>query len=249
MRATRKPSVEAKLRRLMSARNPAPLYAATPTCRVTSNSNQSIPNATLTPITFETERWDTDTMHFNSAANLTGTVTKISGGTALGGSGTLFTTELSVGQAISVPGGAAEVAVVAAIIDDTHATVAVGGALGTWANSAVGQTATRLNSAVVCNTPGVYRVFANCIFASNATGRRQLDLRINGDNTKLVCSDLKNAVTDTGAATRNAVCTDWKFQQWDYVEAVVLQASGGALNVSAGTTGSPALGMTRTAAA
>lgn len=44
-----------------------------PACRVYNNANQSIPDSTVTPLTFNTERYDTDTMH--STAALTSRIT------------------------------------------------------------------------------------------------------------------------------------------------------------------------------
>ena len=77
-------------------------------CKLTRAAAQSVLNGTLTEIDFDTEVYDTDTMHFTSAANLTGTVAKAAASATLTGTGTAFTTELAVGQIISVPGTAAE---------------------------------------------------------------------------------------------------------------------------------------------
>lgn len=84
---------------------------------------------------------DTDNYHFGSAAALTGTVTKTSGSATIVGSGTSFTTELSVNQVVTIPGTAEETFVVASIADNTHFT-----AWQTAANTASGQTATRRSS-------------------------------------------------------------------------------------------------------
>ncbi len=80
---------------------------------------------------------------FGSGSNLTGTVSKTSGGTTLTGSGTSFTSQLSVGQVIDVPGGSGvERRVVAGISSNTQLTVNEA-----WGSSASGQTCTRYASA------------------------------------------------------------------------------------------------------
>ncbi len=92
-----------------------------------------------------------DDAHFTSAAALTGTVAKTASSAAVVGTGTLFTTELTVGQVISIPGTSAEKAVVTAIADNTHLTLSVA-----MAHTATGQTATRVNTAWVCRIPGTF---------------------------------------------------------------------------------------------
>lgn len=95
------------------------------------------------PLLMDSDEIDTHAFHFTSAAALTGTVTKAATSDQIVGSSTLFTSELSVNQVISIPGTAVEWFVVKSIEDDTHLT--------TWAaaaNSASGQTATRRNEAL-----------------------------------------------------------------------------------------------------
>ena len=86
------------------------------------------------------------------------------------------------------------------------------------------------NSRVVCRTAGVYHVAGYAQFAINATGFRQLNLRLNGA-TNLAAVTLPSA----GAAvvTELAVATAYLFAANDYVEATVHQSSGGALDVAA----------------
>ncbi|MCH8281219.1 MAG: hypothetical protein IIC96_11125, partial [Chloroflexi bacterium] len=91
--------------------------------RVHHSTTQSIANNTLIALVLNNERFDTDGMHFTSASNLTGTVTKTNGSPTLAGSGTQFTSELTVGQMITVPGTDDEVRGVTAIATDTSLTV------------------------------------------------------------------------------------------------------------------------------
>ncbi len=63
-------------------------------------------------------------LYSTSTAQLTGTVTRVSGAATLVGAGTLFTTELSVGQLIRVPNGSGEeVRKITVITDNTNLTV------------------------------------------------------------------------------------------------------------------------------
>ena len=103
--------------------------------------------STRTPIMYEgANLFDSNNFHFTDSKACTGTVTKTAASTAIVGAGTLFTTELAVNQAISVPGGGStDVLLIQSITDDTHLTV--------WpnnlpANSAGGQTATKEPSVI-----------------------------------------------------------------------------------------------------
>lgn len=186
--------------------------------RLRISANQSIATATATPINWDTEDTDTDNQHYTSSANLTGTVSKTNASATLTGSGTAFTTELSVGQVISVPGGATEKRVVTAIASDTSLTVN-----SNFANTSSGQTAARVNSALVFRTAGFYWVEAG-ILAASATWTMQL--RLNGST---IIGDSPQA----GATTGGQVFAAQQFAQWDYVEVVVTQSSGSSVNVTA----------------
>lgn len=103
----------------------------------------------------DSEVHDTDGYHFTSAANLTGTVAKAAGSAVITGTGTSFTTELSVGQAVSIPGTAVETFIVSVITDNTHFT-----AYQTSVNTATGQTAARVNSVMAIRVAGYYHMEA-----------------------------------------------------------------------------------------
>jgi hypothetical protein len=193
--------------------------------RLRISSNLSLTDATDTIVGFDTEDSDADNQHFTSAANLTGTVSKTATTTqALAGSGTAFLTELSVGQVISVPGTAVEKRVITAIASNTSLTVNA-----PFANSASGQTAVRVNSAIVFRQPGFSDAKAGGYFASNATGFRKLAIVLN-DTTVIAQADIPSiGATAMGV---QAVASQ-QFQQWDFVEVQVRQNSGGALNLTA----------------
>lgn len=186
--------------------------------RLRIGSNQSIASATSTAILWDTEDTDSDNQHYTSAAALTGTVAKTASSASLVGTTTAFTTELSVGQVISVPGTANEVRVVTAIADNTHLTVNA-----VFTATASGQTAARVNSALAFRTAGFYWVESG-ILAASATWTVQI--RLNG-------STVIGESVAAGATTSPQVFAAQSFAQWDYVEVLVTQSSGGSVNVTA----------------
>lgn len=79
---------------------------------------------------------------------------------------------------------------------------------------------------------GVYRMLGQVTFASNATGIRAVDLRVNG--TAYIANDGKNPLS--GLATRVQVDSGpIALTAGDYVEIVAFQASGGSLDASSGS--------------
>lgn len=76
---------------------------------------------------------------------------------------------------------------------------------------------------------GVYIIGGCASFAANATGIRQLSIRVNGTTDIWAVSD--TSVTASGAANL-ALTTDYRLAAGDYVELVAYQSSGGNLNVS-----------------
>lgn len=75
---------------------------------------------------------------------------------------------------------------------------------------------------------GFYRVGGGVEFASNGTGRRSIAIRLNG--ATYIAAHSANA--DAAAAHQMTISTEYQFAATDYVELVVFQTSGGALNVS-----------------
>lgn len=186
------------------------------------SGDQSITTATATALGFATEDLDSNAQHFTSAANLTGTLAKTASSAAVVGTSTLFTTELTVGQVISVPGTAAEVRVVTVITDDTHLTVNAN-----FANTASGQTAARLNSPIVFPVARLYLVNAGILWDTSATGNRTIEVRLNG--ATILAGQSAAAI----ASQEQAVSRLINAAQWDYVEALVTQSSGGSINAKA----------------
>lgn len=74
---------------------------------------------------------------------------------------------------------------------------------------------------------GTYLVGCTVSFASSAVGLRAANIRLNG--TTNIVGDTRPAVT--GTVTTIAISTDYTFAAGDYIEVVVFQNSGGALNV------------------
>jgi len=83
---------------------------------------------------------------------------------------------------------------------------------------------------------GTYDIGGHVQFAANATGYRELQLRVNGTTTIAT-----NRVMNLGAgdATRVTIHTSYLLAVGDYVELLVVQSSGGALNYSGGLSYSP----------
>lgn len=229
--------------RIAAAATQSDAFNLQPAVRVYNSVDQAIATATLTTLGFDTNRYDSDSQHYTSAAALTGTAAKTNGSAVLTGTGTLFTSQLSVGQVIDVPGGATERRVVTSITSDTSLTVN-----SNFANTSSGQTVTRTNQPIVARTAGVYTIFGSVSFASNNTGRRQMQFSVNGATTTPIDDMTVMTVTDVGGVPRLNVATQWKLAQWDYVTMDVLQASGGSLNATASANRSPEFGMARNAA-
>ena len=128
-----------------------------PHCRVYNSANISIPNNTLTALTFDSERVDTDTMH--STVTNTGRITM--------------------------------------------------------------------------TTAGWYDVGAGIQWPAATAGDRGIFIRMNG------VSYLTGLRFSSATLIDQAVSTQWQFAAGDYIEVVVLQVSGAALNVTFGASSSP----------
>ena len=122
-------------------------------CRVYNSAAQSIPNTTLTAITFDSERFDVGGCHSTSSNT----------------------------SRITVP----------------------------------------------TNHGGKWVIGGSVEFASNVTGYRQCEIRLNG--TTIIASQMAGAIN--GTVTRLSVAAEYALAAGDYVELMVAQTSGGALNV------------------
>lgn len=188
--------------------------------RVRLSTTLSIPSGAYTLVnTWDTEDADIDGQHFTSALALTGTVAKAAS-TVLTGTSTLFTTELTVGQMISVPGGAStEVRVIATITSDTLASVSTA-----FTTTASGQTATRANSGLVITRAGFYSVEAGSYWPTG-TGSVGMQFRLNG-STIIAASGI-NLNAEDGVF----LYTQRQFALYDYVELLVKQTNASAAAV------------------
>lgn len=90
---------------------------------------------------------------------------------------------------------------------------------------------------------GKYLITAQVIFDFNATGSRNLGLRLNG-STFLVF-ETTQAVTADSAGTGMSIATVYQLAAGDYVEVLANQGSGGALNILAAGSYTPEFTMTR----
>lgn len=203
--------------------------AATPSfigACVTRTTTQSVGSAAWTSINMDQEEYDTDNMHYTSSVNLTGTVAKTNGSATLTGTGTAFTSELSVGQVISVPGTNVDVRCVTAIASDTSLTVSVN-----FSATASGQTATRVSAALVARTAGKYAIGGTFGGQNgNATGDfRTVRINHNVDGQLVRGGWESTEANDVGryVTLGNIV---WDMAQWEFVTLDWYQDSGSARN-------------------
>jgi hypothetical protein len=139
------------------------------------------------------------------------------------GTGTSFTTELSVGQIVKIPGTATEYGVVASITDNTHfAFYAV------MANTASGQTATRVSGgiSIPAGLAGYYDMggMMQCDTARSTYGAFRKNPTVRAGGTLItVFSD----VTDTNLAKwLNGHTLGYHLVEGDFVVFAALTATG-----------------------
>lgn len=94
---------------------------------------------------------------------------------------------------------------------------------------------------ITINTAGLYLVAAHMGFVPNASGYRQAYLRLNGST--IICVETI-AASSSGAGTDLNPATIYKFAVNDYIEVVVHQTSGGALNLGSSANYTPEFGAT-----
>lgn len=89
---------------------------------------------------------------------------------------------------------------------------------------------------------GLYSVGGAFNFNANASGRRYGVIRLNG-TTNIDADERENTGATTGTIT--SIATLFRLAAADYIELVVLQNSGGALDVLGGLTIAPVLWLVR----
>jgi len=85
------------------------------------------------------------------------------------------------------------------------------------------------NSRITARTAGYYHIGAWVQFATNSTGYRHVTLRLNGATA--LAQDIRAAVSGTN--TECSLYIAYPLAVSDYLEVVVIQNSGGALNMTA----------------
>lgn len=193
-----------------------PAYVGAKAYNSTTEAKNSV---TQSACSLDSEEFDSDAFHFTSAAALTGTVAKTATSANIVGTGTAFTTELAVNQIISIPGTAAEIGVVKTITDDTH--------LELWqvmANTASGQTATRVNNAMAipASKAGKYGLQGGTFFSAQGSN---VSFKRNG-------AIVRGACTLSGAGYGQAN-TELDMAEGDYVSICV--TTNGTANVGHAT--------------
>jgi hypothetical protein len=92
-----------------------------------------------------------------------------------------------------------------------------------------------------CRETGLYSIILNISFASNATGRRNVWIELNGSDI-IASVEVEPSQSDT---TRIIVSTQYRLEKGDYLKAKAYQSSGGALNVLYTGNYSPEFMMTK----
>lgn len=200
--------------------------------RAIKNATQSTASGTEYRVTFESEAapdgFDTDTMHFTSDANLTGTVAKTSGSATLTGTSTAFTTELSTGQVLCIPDTSGSCAnsyttndfcVVTAIATNTSLTCNQ-----TMEASASGQTARRDASWFVARTAGKYVIQGSVSWASDVTKYAFLSRLVSGADADGQFFQGTGGSSNAGDTTSVSVL--YNASQWDAFSVVAQQSTG-----------------------
>ncbi len=191
--------------------------------RVSASAGQTFTGNALTPVVLDTEAYDTDNCHFTSSAALTGTVSTTASSQTVTGSGTAFSSELSVGQVISIPNAADGTnpawCVVTAIGSNTSLTVASQTKPG---SSQGGKTATRSNSALVARTAGTYAMTAAAsVTLTSASTQVEGALIYNGDlaggGTIVDYHGIALGITGTLALETVRCASSYVMNQWDFV--------------------------------
>lgn len=96
------------------------------------------------------------------------------------------------------------------------------------------------NSRLTAKTAGVFLIIGHFTWAANATGTRVVQLRLNGTT---VIDEEREAPGNSTDNFNQRISTVYALAVNDYVEMMVLQASGGALNVNVNANYSPEFSM------
>ncbi len=101
------------------------------------------------------------------------------------------------------------------------------------------------SSRLTAQESGKYLIFANVKFGENASGTREVLLRLNG--TTVIAEERASAnVVETGIAGNvMSLTTHYSLAAGDYVEFVVTQTSGSTINVLSDPQASPEFGMVK----
>jgi hypothetical protein len=109
-----------------------------------------------------------------------------------------------------------------------------------WDNNGMHDTSINTGR-LTCREKGIYSIKGCVEFASDATGNRKIFIRLNGGNS-VATSNIGAINGDTSVLCVDA---DYELDIGDYVELVVVQSSGGALNVLSTSNYTPEFMMTK----
>jgi len=207
----------------IAALTPQDLQAA-PYARVSNSGTITVENNTNSMMEYDTLD-ESNAVTVALTTNLTGTVSKTNGTNTLTGVGTLFTTELAVGDRIQV---GAEKRWVSAITNNTSLTVSVN-----WGTTLAGTAYTLRNIKMTVTVAGLYDLGGYTAWAANATGKRRMQALVNGAAVTGWTHDVPT-ITSTG---NYQIAYRWpriRLAVNDIVTMRALQDSGGQLNMATG---------------
>lgn len=203
---------------------------------VRATANQIFQSGIPTLVSYDTTSWDlAGTAVVRTSTPLTGTLAKTASSSAIIGTGTLFTTELVVGDWIDVPGTATERRQVASITDNTHLAVTTGAG---FVNTASGQIAQKVSSGIKAVEAGIYEVIAQMNWDAGGTGFRQIMIEVNGVADESGSSPSPTPYSRIPASASNpsgTAASHMKLAAGDVVRAVARQTQGA--NVACGALG------------
>lgn len=99
------------------------------------------------------------------------------------------------------------------------------------------------NTRITAKTAGTYIIYGNVRWYDGTTGQRQLTIRLNGST---IVGQIQTAPAISGATEQVIVCM-WQLDVDDYVELVMYQNTGSALNMMAAAGLSPIFGALKIA--
>lgn len=192
---------------------------ANPHVRVYNSANISVNSSSLTPLPFDSERWDKPNDDQHTLITRTGNTHSTTTIDNLA-----QTSDLNVGMMVSgsgIPAGATITAI------NSASSITISSAATT---TVTGNSLTFAPTRLFCQLAGLYVITGNVDWAAAATGVRSLFIRVNGAT---YVADDQRANAGASDAVRNNVTAQYRLAVGDYVELIAWHNQGSAMNVFA----------------